>query len=123
MSYLYNKNVTGVFVLCGRLGDIKMPEFYMNYKSPVYTLLENYNAEILIAVINNEKLLYPNYAVFFDDFKLNERMEKFKKDFGVLLKYDNQIKPSFLDYLLFKLNPTGNKNQTAYIYYVKKKSL
>jgi hypothetical protein len=123
MSYLYKKNVTGVFVLCGRFGHVKMPEFYLNYKSPIYTLLENYNADSLNSVINNQKLPYPNYAIFYDDFKLKERLGKFEKDFDVLLKYDNQMKPSFLDYLLFKLNPTGNKNQTAYIYYVKKKTL
>ncbi|TAL68009.1 MAG: hypothetical protein EPN82_11440 [Bacteroidetes bacterium] len=123
MTYLHNRNVNGLFVVCGRFGHILMPRYYMNYDSPIYTLLENYNSDSLKTVINNAGTKYPNYAVFFDDYNFNARLTNFEKDFGVSLRYVQQISPGLLDDLLFKLNPKGNKNQTAYIFNVIKKQL
>ena len=56
----------------------------------------------------------PNYIVFMQPDNLDKRVNNLKKDIPTLT-YETTIEPSFIDWLLNKMNPR-NKNQTSYIY-------
>lgn len=116
MTYLSNKDVKALYVVCGRFGHITLPVFYLKRNIPQYAVLENSNCD---SIMNEIKLLnepVPNYAIFYDDNKLEVRVSDFQRDFRIKLKFEKEIEPSFIDDILFKLNPKGNKNQAAYIY-------
>ncbi len=59
----------------------------------------------------------PNYILFMQPDNLDRRVQNLKKDIPTLT-YETTIEPSFIDWLLNKMNPR-NKNQTSYIYKIK----
>jgi len=59
-------------------------------------------------------LFHPDYILFFGTERIDDRVNAFKKIFPTTT-YKTTIEPSFLDVLLWKLNPV-NRNETVYIY-------
>jgi hypothetical protein len=57
----------------------------------------------------------PQYVLFYDDKNLEQRVDALKKTFPNL-QYETTIEPGYLDKLMYKLNPIGNRNQVIYIY-------
>jgi hypothetical protein len=99
--------------------SVNLPRFYMNHKwARTFTVEEGKPIEILkmeltFVPIKNR----PNYILFLDEKKLNERVESMKSIFPSLtLVYTST--PSLLDWILYKMNPV-NANQVIYIYKVK----
>jgi len=58
----------------------------------------------------------PNYIVFFGKDELENRIDIFKKITNSRLQFLSEQEPSFVDNVLYKLNPRGNKNTSAFIY-------
>jgi hypothetical protein len=56
----------------------------------------------------------PRFVLFFDDNKIDQRVDSIKTIFPKLI-YETTIRPSFIDDILFRMNPR-NTNQTIVIY-------
>jgi hypothetical protein len=119
MYYLRNhQDVTSLYISGGTLGPIKPPLFYLGRNINVYSIDDSAN------VLKNENdskiketvFVKPNYIVFFGKDDLVNRIIEFKKITNSRLEFLSEQEPSFIDNILYKLNPRGNKNTSAFIY-------
>ncbi len=105
-------DVRGIYQITGELGPFKPPEFYLNrYGTPI---LEVENFDSLV----NQKLNtnYYNYAIIYGDKELDSLRTRAESVLSKRLVLVQRIEPSLADWILYKLNPRYNKNQTANIY-------
>lgn len=65
-------------------------------------------------IYDTNPLFHPNYVLFYGTDNIDKRVAAFKRMFPTTT-YKTTIKPSYLDLLMFKLNPV-NRNETVYIY-------
>ncbi len=113
LYFLSKQNdVRGVFQIVGKLGSFKPPEFYLNkYKTPIIeikNLSELKNFENFTAP--------PNYAIVFgEDIERKQLIEQAEKILNRKFTEIETIRPSLADYILYRLNPKYNKNQTVSI--------
>lgn len=108
-----------------------MPQFYINNwiqisdiakKLPVDTFVSHFDPTFKqinpkffsYHLSKNKYAVQPYFVLFVNDVNLKTRVENIQKLFPKMNKVA-EIKPSFLDHLLFILNPV-NKNETIYIY-------
>ncbi|MGB9771786.1 MAG: glycosyltransferase family 39 protein [Candidatus Kapaibacteriota bacterium] len=106
-------DVRGVFQITGKLGPFKPPEFYLNkYGTPVVEIpridsLGKFTAD----------KTQPNYAVIYGEaVEIDSLKISAEKILGRKMVFLAEIKPSLVDWIVYKLNPKYNKNQTARIY-------
>lgn len=105
-------DVKGIFQITGQLGPFKPPEFYLNkYGTPI---IEVPVIDSLGKFKNSPQR--PNYAIIYGGSDLQELRSKSEKILCAKLIKEATIEPSIADYILFKLNPKYNKNQTATIF-------
>lgn len=98
--------------------NFTMPPFFYVGKwyrgGYIQGVTSNNPIDSICAIIRTNPSLRPNYAIFFDDEDLDNRIAKFKTCFPNI-KYETTIEPGFLDKLIYWLNPI-NRNYVAYIY-------
>lgn len=105
-------NVKGAFQITEELGSFKPPEFYLNkYGTPI---IEISVIDSLVKFRNSPQR--PNYAIIYGENNLEELRSKSERILCAKLIKETTIEPSIADYILFKLNPKYNKNQTATIF-------
>jgi hypothetical protein len=105
-------NVKGVFQITGKLGPFKPPEFYLNkYGTPI---IEIPVIDSLVKFGNSPQR--PNYAIIYGESDMEELRSESEKILRAKLIKETTVEPSIADYILFKLNPKYNKNQTATIF-------
>jgi 4-amino-4-deoxy-L-arabinose transferase-like glycosyltransferase len=116
--YFHDKNdLKGIVVeRTATYKDIMLPRFYMNHKwVDVINFSDDKTLEMIkkeIEIIPKEKS--PNYVLFLDETRIEERVEKMKTLYPNLeLVYT--ASPSLLDWILYKMNPI-NINQVIYVY-------
>ena len=110
--------MNAILVVGGNTDNNHPPTFYMNRSQiPVYTVYEKYTKAEIEEI--KSRVIPPNYVLFFGNYKLEERLLKLEESLDVKIELEKEINPSFLDDILYTLNPRGNKNQTGYIYVVK----
>ncbi|NLO19639.1 MAG: hypothetical protein GX121_07170, partial [Ignavibacteria bacterium] len=116
--YLSKKDdVKSVLVDCGKIGSMFNPTFYMNkYSVPVYT---TWDSNPLDSIASNIKI-EPNYIIMYGDSEQNERVEQIEQRFQGKLEFETEISSSFVDQIFYYLNPKHNKNETAFIYKLRK---
>lgn len=116
--YLSKKDdAKSVLVDCGKIGSMFNPTFYMNkYSVPVYTTWDSNPLDSIEANIKIE----PNYIIMYGDNEQNERVEQIEQRFQGKLEFETEISSSFVDQIFYYLNPKHNKNETAFIYKLKK---
>ncbi len=91
------------------------PLFYLGQWIVVLNVCEKYPIDSLQTKLHKWGAEWnPRFALFFDDKDINRRVASVKT---VLpdLEYETTIKPSFIDDLLYRMNP-NNTNQTVVIY-------
>jgi glycosyl transferase family 22 (putative mannosyltransferase) len=117
MTYLSTKSdVNGIFLEPGRLGNMKLPTFYLNRLVPIFQLKADVTIEDVQDSLTRANVGFPEYAIFYGVEEIEAR-KKFVEDyFDVKYKDEAVINPSLIDDILYKLNPEGNKNQTAFIF-------
>ncbi|ROL56015.1 hypothetical protein D9V84_09705 [Bacteroidetes/Chlorobi group bacterium Naka2016] len=114
LYFLSKRNdVMGVYQITGKLGTFKPPEFYLNkYGTPV---VEIPHLDSLDKFTSNT--YQPNYAVIYGE---NEEVDSLRSSaemkLGKQMKFLAKVEPSLVDWIVYKLNPKYNKNQTAHIY-------
>ena len=56
----------------------------------------------------------------YGDSEQNERVEQIEQRFQGKLEFETEISSSFVDQIFYYLNPKHNKNETAFIYKLRK---
>ena len=120
MTWLYNQeDFNNMIIESSHQTNFLMPAQYYTgtWKKYFYITSKSHPAEQVRQTVDqlSDSSLVPNYVVFFEEVKLEERIERFETNYGKELELAVVIEPSFIDDLLFKLNP-NNDNQTTYIY-------
>ena len=94
------------------------PRYYLKKWTDTYPITK-LNADIFFTEIYSKAPVEdrPNYIVFMQPENLERRVQNLKKDIPTLT-YETTIEPSFIDWLLNKMNPR-NKNQTSFIYRIR----
>ncbi|HSZ26194.1 MAG TPA: glycosyltransferase family 39 protein [Cytophagaceae bacterium] len=117
MRYLAKDRTLTCFVVENSLhsGGIQMPRFYLNKQWPrQYDFVENNSLEEFKTMVSSPGACFPQYVLFMEGKNIDQRVENFKKYFPNI-KYETTIEPSFLDKVMYWLNPV-NANQTTFIY-------
>lgn len=117
MRYLSDKNIKGFVVENSTEYDAPMmPRFYL--KKWVYGDHYIYQGRPVEQFADWYKQVgkaeRPDQVIFYGADKIDERVAAFKKYFPDA-KFETEIQPSFIDWLLHKMNPR-NRNQACYIY-------
>jgi hypothetical protein len=119
MYYLRDRqDANSLYISGGKLGMIKPPLFYLGRNINAYSVDDSVN---ILKNENDSKMketvfVKPNYIVFFGKDELDRRIVIFKKATNSRLEFLSEQEPSFVDNILYKLNPRGNKNTSAYIF-------
>ena len=96
--------------------DIRMaPLFYLGQWPTMWKYTASPDFSPIAKVYKNTTSKdYPEFVLFFDDVKIEQRVDSIKKIIPHLV-YETTIEPGFLDKILFKMNKYNN-NQTIVIY-------
>lgn len=119
MRYLsHKKDITGLLMEDRNSGDFIMPaQFYMEQWPPVWGLTENVGYDSLKTQLSSLPLeKYPNYVIFVQDDRLEQRLKDFRDVFAGLT-FEATIEGGLLDRTMHWLNPV-NKFQRYHIYKV-----
>jgi 4-amino-4-deoxy-L-arabinose transferase-like glycosyltransferase len=108
-----------------------MPQFYLNRwiqisdiaaKVPADSFISKYDSTykqpnpkfFSYHLYKHRYSVKPYFILFVSDKNLEKRVENIRKIYP-RMKFEAEIKPSFVDHLMFVINPT-NRNETIYIY-------
>lgn len=115
LSYLSHKtDVSGIIIESRDDAPPMAPLFYLGKKVPVFYALASKTVEQLKKEIDS-CAAFPNYIVFLDGQSIGGRMQKMN-GLCTALAFEQEIRPSFIDWLLYVMNPKHNVNQTSYVY-------
>ncbi|ACF15121.1 Alg9 family protein mannosyltransferase [Chloroherpeton thalassium ATCC 35110] len=92
------------------------PIFYMDKWVEYYRVENSEDWHKLKTKIQNKEIIKPNYAVFLGQKNIEERVKTMNEVLNVKTEIEKEIEPSFLDNILYRLNPKRNRNRTSYIY-------
>jgi hypothetical protein len=115
LSYLSHKNdVHGIIIESRDDSPPTAPLFYLGKNVPVFYAQPSKTVDNLKREIDSRGAS-PNYVVFLDGKNIDARINKMKGFCGALA-FEREIRPSFIDWLLYLMNPRHNVNQTSYVY-------
>jgi hypothetical protein len=115
LTYLSHKtDVHGIIIESRDDAPPMAPVFYLNKTVSIFSASPSKSVENLKKEIDSCKAS-PNYVVFLDGKDIERRIAKMA-GFCASLEFEQAIKPSFIDWLLYRMNPRHNVNQTSYIY-------
>jgi hypothetical protein len=118
MRFFYDKPEVKAILMNDELSSIPMmPFFYMGRTCQIYEISREKPLDSLKINFNNGNSLMPAYIIYLGEDHLQERIDKLKLLFPSQ-KLVKQIDPSFVDNLLYRLNPRYNINRAVYIYRV-----
>ena len=116
MCYLAEKNdVHALIIDDSNRDDFQLsPRFYLRKWVPEIGISNSINKEEWCNnILKADKNKQPNYIIFYQSENLNQRKAVYEKYFD--LHYETTIQPSFIDNVMYKLNP-NNVNCVTYIY-------
>ncbi len=120
MYALYDKPVTGLLLVGGKVGTSQPPFFYSGHY-PVMFYEVNDDARLAEAkaelAASSGQL---SHVIFFGTDDLEVRVRHIENTIGVKLLLEQRSDPSFLDWVFYRLNPTHNKNEVTLVYGVVK---
>lgn len=118
MNYIRQKGEKFTYLLLEDTNrdDCKMPpRFYLGFWPSLYNVSQTYPVSEFKKRMDQSPLTdKPRYALFFEDKRLKSRVDSIKNIFPEMT-YETTITPSFVDDILYKINPK-NTNQVIYIY-------
>jgi hypothetical protein len=119
MTYLsHQKDLKNYMVEESFGGDVTQTSFFYGNRWDFHPVEINNQKSLYKAYLehsaDSNPLFHPNYVLFYGIKNIDARVGAFKKMFPTTT-YQTTITPSFLDWLIYKLNPI-NKNETVYIY-------
>ncbi|MGZ4047931.1 MAG: glycosyltransferase family 39 protein [Bacteroidia bacterium] len=109
-------DVTNIVIEDSNHNDYVMPPlFYLQKWARVCNVTKtNPITDFSVEYKEMDQIERPNYVVFMQENNIDQRVADFKKYFPTLT-YKATIAPSFIDKLMYWLNP-ANKNQISYVY-------
>ncbi len=119
MCYLAQKNdVQALIIDDSNRDDFQLsPRFYLRKWVPEIGISNSTNKdEQCNNIFKVKKDKQPNYIIFYQSENLDQRKAEYEKHFN--LSYETTIQPSFIDNVMYKLNP-NNVNCVTYIYKIK----
>ncbi len=117
MRFLAHKESISCLVIEDSNHDeaVSMPKFYLEKQWPqMYEITSVLSAQQFSEKLKTDSLCKPQYVLFMEEKKLDERVLMFRESFPNIT-YETTIEPSFLDKVMHWLNPV-NVNQTTVIY-------
>ena len=118
MIYLsHYKNIKYILTENTNAYDTKLvPEFYLGQWIHTFDISKSYPLDSLNGLLNNSKYedVLPRFFIFEESKNIGERVLNVKHYFPNI-EYETTIYPSFIDNLLYRLNPI-NANQIIIIY-------
>ncbi len=119
MYYLYGKKDLKNFMVeeSNRGSVTQSPMFYTgrwNFSPREITNEHSLKQDYLDILHVPDTMIHPNYVFFFGKEQIEERIAAFQKMYPHS-SYQTTIEPSFVDLVVWKLNPI-NRNETVYIY-------
>jgi hypothetical protein len=116
LTYLSHKNdVRGIVIETQDNSPPLAPLFYLTKAVPVYYLPSSKKIETLKVEIDSIGKPAPNYAVFLSQGNIQKRVARLDSLMHGL-RFEYTITPSFIDGLLYMMNPRHNVNQSSSIY-------
>jgi hypothetical protein len=116
LTYLSHKNdVRGIVIETQDNSPPLAPLFYLTKAAPVYYLPSSKKIETLKVEIDSIGKPAPNYAVFLSQGNIQKRVARLDSLMHGL-RFEYTITPSFIDGLLYMMNPRHNVNQSSSIY-------
>jgi len=120
LYYLSKKdNINSIIWENNKGGLVVPPKFYLKKQIPIFMLPSSKSLEKLEIEIKNYKVDFPDYIVFLGVTEIEKRVKEFKTYFNKNLVLETTINPSLIDYILHKMNPRHNINQTSNIYRIR----
>lgn len=117
LYYLSKKDNLSAIIWESNINDlVSPPKFYLNKQVPIFKLPLSKSLEGLSADIKKYDINFPEYIVFLGEENLENRVKRFVTFFQKKMIFEKKIDPSLVDYIVHKLNPKNNINQTTYIY-------
>lgn len=121
MAYIANQKDVRAIIMedSNRKNFLMPPLFYLQKWGHVGGITLERSADVYYKdeYLSTPVVQRPNYVVFIQEKRIDERVANLKKIFPTLT-YETTIEPSFIDKLMFWLNPE-NKNQVSYVYKIK----
>ena len=94
-----------------------LPKFYLGKKVLLFMFPPGKSIEELHQEIEQKAgAEFPKYIIFLGDVGIDERVARIENYFQKELIFEKKIEPPLVDYILHKLNPKNNINQTSRVY-------
>jgi hypothetical protein len=118
LYYLYNKPITGLLLIGGTLGAVQLPMYYAD-QYPIVQYKIEYDGDLQQVQLQlKQGHVQPNYAIMFGSENFEQRKLEVETALKKKMTLEKTVEPSFIDYVLYRLNPRGNKNQTSFVFRV-----
>jgi hypothetical protein len=116
MYELYGRPLEGLVLVGGKVGTSQPPLFYTGKYPVSYFEVNSDDALVALKSELGKSGLRITHVVFFGTEELEHRVLQISRELGVTLKFERRTDPSFLDVVLYKLNPKHNKNEITFVY-------
>jgi hypothetical protein len=120
MRYIHSQgDVRGLIIEESIRNDFNMsPRYYLQAWVPEIGVTSTQPLQNLVAILKaSPENTHPNYVIFYSEENLESRVNAMSEVFD--LEYKTTIQPSFIDNVMYHLNP-NNVNCTTYIYKIVK---
>jgi hypothetical protein len=115
MTYLREARAPAAVIETAADAPPMMPRFYLGRPCRLYEVSRTRPVERLASDLGTPGAIRPSYIVYLGDEHLEERRARIGELFPAQT-LEQIIAPSLVDWLLWRLNPRFNVNQTAYVY-------
>ena len=115
MLYLKKKGDVTNIIIESENGSSRPPLFYLGQQFNFYELHAADSIPVLTNYLASSKISKPNYVLLSGGQHFEQRITRLKKLFPTL-QQEVIIKSSFVDNLVYWLNPKHNRNEDWYIY-------
>lgn len=110
------EDVRGLIIERNNRGIPSPPLFYLHKKVPVYLVQSrDMLPDIKRQIVQNGEAI-PNYVILLEGKNIDQRLQCIETAMGVQYRFIAKISPTFIDALLYKLNPGHNVNETSFVY-------
>ncbi len=118
MYTLYGQSVNGLLLVGGALGTTQPAYFYAGqYPIPTREINGEEDMKHVAAEIDSG-VIAPDYVILFGEDDIDDRVTRLESTLSIALERVRRLDPSFVDYVLYRMNPGNNKNEVTFVYEV-----
>lgn len=121
LSYLnQNADASALLIETGKLSSFTMPMYYHGRTIPYYMIDKHKNYDAVKDSLDSNR--FPDYAILYGRENLQARLDTLSQYYNINLQIEKKIPQSFLDEILYRLNPEHNKSSDAFIYKIQRRT-